>query len=162
MARKSHNESRRRGWFRDMFDRPWRVVVGLIGLVGIGFATFLLFRPSSDVRTLGLPHWEIFRWIDEHGVFRNLPAFALLALPFLLLARGRRQRRNVIVWLAGFVAVTEFGQLAISTRWFDPKDILLGWLGLAISWAAMEFVAWRQRVRYRRMGNVGARVPAKC
>jgi len=133
-----------------MFDRPWRILVGLIGLIGIAIALFLLLRPSSDIRTLGLPNWEIFRWVDEHGVWRNTPSFAILAVPFLLLARGRRQRRAVIFWLAAFVAVTEFCQLGISTRFFDLRDILLGWLGLALSWGPMELVAWRQRVKYHR------------
>jgi hypothetical protein len=134
-----------------MFDRPWRILVGLIGLVGIAIALSLLLRPSSDIWTLGLPNWEVFRWVDEHGVWRNTPSFAILAVPFLLLARGRRQRRVVIFWLAAFVAVTEFCQLAISTRFFDTRDILVGWLGLALSWGAMELVAWRQRAKYRRI-----------
>jgi hypothetical protein len=132
-----------------MFDRPWRILVGLVGVLGIAIALFLLWRPSSDIRTLGLPNWVLFRWIDEHGVWRNAPSFAILAVPFLLLARGRRQRRIAILWLAVFVAATECGQLAISTRWFDLRDILVGWLGLAFSWGAMELVAWRQRVKYR-------------
>jgi len=150
MVGRKHRGIRRLGWLGEMFDRPWRILVGLIGLIGIAIALFLLLRPSSDLRTLGLPNWELFRWIDDHGVLRNTPAFAILAVPFLLLAHGRRQRLIAMIWLAVFVAVTEFCQLAIKTRYFDLMDILFGWLGLALSWGPMELVAWRQRVKYRR------------
>jgi len=61
-----------------------------------------------------------------HGEFRNTPSFAILECLFLLLARGRRHRWIVIIWLATFVAVTEFCQLGIKTRYFDTNDILLG------------------------------------
>jgi|GEM_PF-2247732 len=159
MTENRNNARRSRGWFRDMFDRPWRILVGFIGLLGIAIALFLLLRPSSDIRTLGLPNWEIFRWVDEHGEFRNTPSFAILAMPFLLLARGRRDRRIVIIWLATFVAVTEFCQLGIKTRYFDTNDIFLGWLGLALSWAAMEVVAWLQRRKYRRISSAAACSP---
>jgi len=162
MHRKTNNVSRLGSWLREMFDRPWRMLVGLIGAVGIAIALFLLLRPSSDTRTLGLPPWELLRWLDEHGEVRNTPAFAILAIPFLLLARGRRERRKVIVWLAGFVAVTEFAQLGISTRFFDLKDILFGWLGLTLSWLAMEFIAWRFRAKHRRSTRHSVpSVPAK-
>lgn len=130
---------------REVFDQPWRMATGFVGVVGIIVATFLLLRPSSDMRTLGMPPWEIFRWIDEHGEFRNTPAFALLALPFLMLARTRRQRVWTVFWLGLFVAVTEFCQLAIKTRWFDLKDIAYGWLGICASWAVIEGFAWYQK-----------------
>jgi prepilin signal peptidase PulO-like enzyme (type II secretory pathway) len=158
MVSNKYRRDRRQGWFREMFDRPWRILVGLVGLIGIATALFLLLRPSSDIRTLGLPNWKIFRWVDEHGEFRNTPSFAVLAVPFLLLARGRRQRRIVITWLAIFVAVTEFGQLGIKTRYFDTNDILLGWLGLTCSWGVMELIAWRQRVKYRRYRSGAGRL----
>jgi hypothetical protein len=132
-----------------------QIVLGLVGAVGIVIALFLLLRDSSDLRTISwLPKWRIVYWIDYHGELRNTPAFAILAVPFLLLARGRRQRFKVIMALAAFVAVTEFCQRAIKTRWFDWNDIWLGWLGLFVAWGTVELFAWRQRVRYRQHLNL--------
>ncbi len=142
--------------------RFWRLAVAAIALIGLGVALFLLFRESSDIRTLPLPPWAIFRWIDEHGELRNVPAFALLALPFLLLARGRRQRRRTAAALALFILVSEFGQLALHSRFFDLLDIASGWLGLALMWGLMEIVARLARHRWnsRRASLAGAPRPS--
>lgn len=110
----------------------------------------MLLRASGDLRTLGLPDSALVRWIDDHGTARNPPAFALLTIPFLLLARGRRQRRRVVMALGAFVVVTEFCQLAIRTRYFDYLDIAGGLGGVAASWGGMELFAWRQRTRHLR------------
>lgn len=150
MTSRVYKTKQRPSGLHTICDRPWRIVVGLVGLFGMIAALFLLLRESSDLRTLGFPDWALLRWMDTHGALRNLPSFALLALPFLLLARGRRQRFKVITWLALFVVATEFCQLALKARFFDLQDILYGWLGLTFSWLSMELFAWHQRVRYRR------------
>lgn len=142
---------------REIFDRPSKIVLGILACAGIGCALYLLLRDSSDLRTISwLPKWKIIYWIDYHGEFRNTPAFAILAIPFLLLARGRRQRFKVVLALAAFVAITEFCQLAIRTRWFDLSDIWLGWLGLCITWVAVELFAWWQRARHRQNRSLRA------
>jgi hypothetical protein len=150
MTRFHKNRSQPAGGLKDRFDRPWRVALGIIGALGVAIALFLLLRPSSDIHTLPLPNWAIFRWVDEHGQLRNLPAFAILSVPFLVLARGRRERRIVVWFLAGFIAVTEFCQLAIPTRFFDLADIAEGWAGVAIVWSIMELIAGIARRRYAR------------
>lgn len=119
----------------------WGAVV-----VGIALGLYLTLRPTGSFRTLWWLPRVIEEWADGHGRIRNLPAFALLAVPCLVVVNGRRARRKTILALAVFVAVTEFAQRFIPNRMFEWQDIACGWTGLLLTWGIFEYsfrVAWR-------------------
>jgi hypothetical protein len=117
-------------------------------VIGIALGLFLTLRPTGTFRTLSWMPRAIEEWADGHGRIRNVPAFALLAVPCLIVVNGRRARRKAILALAGFVAVTEFAQCFIPNRMFEWQDIACGWAGLLLSWGLFEYsfrLAWRFR-----------------
>jgi VanZ like family len=129
----------------------WRMLrlASLAALLFGGVAAcFLTLRPSSDLRTITwLPRmlWPIATWADYHGYLRNVPAYALLALPVMVIFPGRKARAGALTVLAIFAAALEFFQLFIPTRFFSWGDIALSWAGLAITWALAEGIRWCSR-----------------
>lgn len=112
----------------------------LAGAVGVALAIYLSVRPSPALTTVWwLPHF-ISRWADHHGVLRNFPAYALLAIPFLMMTPGVLQRACVVASLAVFAALMEIIQIYIPTRFADERDILWSWIGLLAAWAIFEAV----------------------
>jgi hypothetical protein len=93
------------------------------------------------------------RWADSYGRFRNFPAYATLALPFMLGSNGRRARARAFRWLALFGAAVEAAQYFIPTRWCEWQDVAWSWAGLAATWLATEVgfkVAWQIRCAFKR------------
>ena len=102
----------------------------LVGVIGVALAIFLSVRSSPTLTTVWwLPHF-VSHWADRHGVFRNFPAYAILAVPFLMITPGILQRACVIASLAVVAALLEVIQLWIPTRFADLGDIFWSWAGL--------------------------------
>jgi VanZ family protein len=100
----------------------------------------------ADIRWLpaSLTHWA-----DYHGRVRNIPAFAVLALPFMLICPSPRARRTAIFGLAAFAATLELLQYFIPTRYCEWQDIACSWIGLALTWVSFEFASWAAWRIYR-------------
>ena len=114
---------------------------------------YLCLRPDPELKHITWLPKSLTYWADANGVVDNIPAFAVLALPFMYLCNGRRARRKAIAWLAVFAAVLELLQYFIPTRFCDWRDIVASWAGLAITWLGVEFVywaAWRVRQKFKR------------
>lgn len=110
-------------------------------IFGVASAIYLTDRRSSDIETIRwLPNslHNIAHWADYHGRFRNVPAYALLALPTLILLRTRASRARGILILALFAMVMEYTQLFIPTRFFEWQDITESWVGLVATWSLVE------------------------
>jgi hypothetical protein len=116
----------------------FRTCCWLAGCVGIGCGLYMTLRPSSVLSEIPwLPH-GVARWADSYGRFRNFPAYATLALPFMIVCRGRRGRFNAFRWLALFGAAVEAAQHFIPTRWCEWQDVAWSWAGLAATWLVAE------------------------
>jgi hypothetical protein len=112
----------------------------LAGVVGVGLAIFLSVRSSPAMMTVAwLPKW-VGHWLDQYGRFRNFPAFAMLAIPFLIITPKFLQRACIIVLLAMLVDSLELVQLFIPTRYAEGWDIFWGWAGLLAAWGIFEAV----------------------
>jgi hypothetical protein len=105
---------------------------------GIGCAIYLTLRRSSDLRTVGWIPYPIARWADYHGEARNLFAYAILAMPVMVLFRDHRIQAKWLAALGVLGTALEYGQLFIPTRWFEWQDIALSLAGLASSWVLVE------------------------
>jgi glycosyltransferase involved in cell wall biosynthesis len=129
-----------RNWLKSV-STNWRLLIALLAAAGgVIVGTYLTLRTSSDFDDLTwIPH-PIIKWCGEYGRFRNFPAYALLALPFLALFRERVSRGRMIAALAVLAAALEFGQLFIQTRWFEWEDIAWSWAGLLASWSIVEVI----------------------
>jgi glycosyltransferase involved in cell wall biosynthesis len=109
-----------------------------LGLLGLAAGADLTLRRSSDLATVWWIPRVISRWTDLHGELRNLPAYFLLACPYLAVLRSPRSRIAAIIALGVFGTVLECLQLFIPTRWFDLMDIALTWAGLLLAWISFE------------------------
>ena len=121
--------------------------IGSVGAIvfGVTAAFYLTLRTSPSTHTIKwLPLWldPVSTWMDHHGYLQNLPAYALLALPFLILCRSRRSRTVAIGVLAVLAALLEAVQIFIPTRTCDWQDVALSWAGLLVTWAMIEGLHW--------------------
>jgi hypothetical protein len=115
-----------------------RIGIAGLGLFGVGLAVFLSIKSSPNMSVVRwLPHF-ITAWADQHGRLCNFPAYGLLAISFLAIAKDRWQRTGVTISLALLVAGLEIVQLWIPSRVADKWDIFWGCAGLVTSWAAFE------------------------
>ena len=86
--------------------------------------------------------------MDHHGYLQNIPAYALLALPFMTLFRGSRARAQIVGTLALFATVLEAIQYFIPSRFCEWQDVALSWVGLLITWGLFEaFALFTKRLR---------------
>jgi hypothetical protein len=110
--------------------------LGLLGfgLAGIGLVTYLSLRSSPAITTVNWIPKPIAQWADRHGRFCNLPAYGVLATPFLLMASTFRRQMGVVGLLALLILAFELLQLRLPARSCDPWDIAYGWAGLLIAW----------------------------
>jgi hypothetical protein len=141
----------------------WTLYYGSIGalLFGIVAACYLTLRSSSDIHTITwLPRSldPIIRWADDHGRMRNVPAYALLAMPVMVLCRTRQSRTIAIILLAVFGAVLEGLQFFIPTRYCEWQDVALSWVGLLVTWGPAEALywgvgRWRRSLKPHRLGR---------
>lgn len=116
--------------------KGWKRLVALTaGLVGIGLVTFLSLRSSPAISTVGWIPKPIAHWADRNGRLDNLPAYGLLAVPFLLVASTFRRQLWMVILLALLIVALELTQLDLPTRHCDPGDIACGWTGLLVAWA---------------------------
>jgi len=105
---------------------------------GVASAVYLTLRPSSDLRTVWWIPYPVALWADYHGRTRNLAAYAILAMPVLVLVRDRQAQLKWMAALGLLGTALEYGQLFIPTRWFEWQDIALSLAGLASSWILVE------------------------
>lgn len=119
----------------------YRLGMAGVGIFGVGLAIYLSVKPSPSMTAVRwLPHFMT-EWANHHGQSCNFPAYALLAMPFLMLSPRVLQRALVTASLAILVASMEIAQIWIPTRFADGWDIFWGWSGLLASWAAFEVVS---------------------
>lgn len=112
----------------------------LAAVTGLALAVYLSVRPSPAMMTVNwLPRF-IADWADHYGRFRNFPAYAMLAVPFLMVTPGTLRRARVAVLLVVFVAALEFVQIWIPTRFADLWDIFWGGAGILAVWGIFEAV----------------------
>jgi hypothetical protein len=112
---------------------------------GISSAIYLTLRRSGDLRTVNWIPYPVALWADYHGRSRNLVAYAILALPVLVLFDDRRIQLRWLAALGLLGTALEYGQLLIPTRWFEWQDIALSLAGLATTWVAVEGYRWITR-----------------
>jgi hypothetical protein len=112
----------------------------LAGAIGVALAIYLSVRHSPAMTTVRwLPRF-IAVWADHHGRFCNFPAYAMLAVPFLMVTTGALRRACVAALLVVFVALLELVQLWIPTRVADLWDIVWGGAGILAVWGIFEAV----------------------
>ncbi len=139
--------------------RPFRLksrhIVGAsAALCGLGCMLFLCLRPTGNFGTLGLPDSALIRWMDAHGELRNLPAFAVLTMPFMFGLRRASRRRWATYGLLFLSAAVEGVQLFLPSRVPSLADIFWSWAGIALVAVAAEAIWERVETRLRRKAGV--------
>lgn len=128
----------------------------LAGIVGIACGLYMTLRPSSMLSEISWLPEGIARWADSYGRFRNFPAYATLAIPFMIVCNGRRARFRALKWLALFGAAVEAAQYFIPTRWCEWEDVAWSWAGLVATWLIAEIgykVAWQVRCALKKKSD---------
>lgn len=123
----------------------------VVGLAAGGLAIYLSVKPSPEMSAV---HWlpaRITHWADQHGRLCNLPAYALLAIPFLAMGRSPQKRLVISLGLVAFIALLELAQRWIPSRTSDGWDILWGGTGVFAVQSLIELGVgvWR-RTREKR------------
>ena len=124
------------------FNRLFRLACQIAIVCGLGIGTYLCLRPDPELEHVRWLPAVLTHWADNHGQLDNVPAFAMLAVPFMFVCNGRRARRTAIAWLAVFAATLELLQYFIPTRFCEWQDIACSWIGLALTWLGYEFACW--------------------
>jgi VanZ family protein len=86
-------------------------------------------------------------WLERNGRFRNFPAYAILAVPYLLLFRRFKCRAAAMLLLAVFGSVLEALQYFLPSRWCEWQDAALSVAGLSAAWLVYEVAYWAIRQR---------------
>lgn len=128
------------------FVATWlRVTVALLVVSLLGFLALRASPYLVEIRWL--PRW-IGEAADQHGVLRNVPAFAVL-FGVLAYCMNRRDGLTVFVVTAVLASFLELVQLWVPGRSSDWKDVLASWAGAGIGWGAWvagrRWQAWRGR-----------------
>jgi hypothetical protein len=127
------------------------VLVGCAGLVGcVGF--FALRSSPHLTEITWLPRW-LTVWADNHGVLRNVVAFAAFGLVTFAVS-GCRCRTTIVAGL--FAMVLEVGQIWLPARFFDWKDIAASWAGLVVAWAVVRLA--KQAAKWLRGGDRSSKI----
>ncbi|WP_414663045.1 hypothetical protein [Horticoccus sp. 23ND18S-11] len=144
--------ARMNGW--GALRRPALLAVA-VGVVGCACAIYLSWRSTGRLATVPWMPEAVGRWADEHGRFRNLPAYFLLSCPFLLAAPRLGIRAWSALALAVFGAVLELAEYFVPVRMVEWQDIAWSWAGVAAAWGAIEAGGWiRTRRRARKMNTL--------
>jgi hypothetical protein len=105
-------------------------------LVVLGFAAviaFLALRSSSYLKHVPWMPRLVGVWADQHGVSRNIVAFAALGVATFLLIG---QRVWLLVTLCVFGTLLELAQRWIPGRAYDWRDIVASIAGVLLAWCA--------------------------
>lgn len=116
----------------------FRIACWLAGATGIGCAIYLTLRPSSILSEVPWLPGGLARWADSYGRLRNLPAYAVLAVPFMVVSPRPRSRAISIACLALVGAILEGLQYFLPSRWCEWQDVAWSWCGLGLTWATAE------------------------
>jgi hypothetical protein len=119
-------------------NRFLQIAMLAIALIGTAAALDLTLRSSGYMKLVNWVPQPVAYWADSHGQLRNLPAFFLLALPFLALARRKRHRAFVTIALGLFATALEFAQFFLPNRWVEWEDIVWSWTGVIAAWLVFE------------------------
>jgi hypothetical protein len=141
-----------------LITRVLRACCWLAGAVGIACGLYMTLRPSSVLSEIPWLPGGVASWADSYGRFRNFPAYAILAIPFMIVCNGRRARFRAFRLLALFGASVEAAQYFIPTRWCEWEDVAWSWAGLVATWLIVEVgyrVAWRIRCAFREKADPG-------
>ncbi len=125
-------------------ELPMKIALGA-AVAGCVCAIYLTLRRSGELTTVGWMPPAVGRWCDRYGRFRNMPAYFLLACPFLVFVRTPAARVRLMIWLGLFGAALELAQYFVPTRYVEWQDIAWSWVGLAIAWAVFEGVEYIRR-----------------
>jgi MFS family permease len=145
---KARGEKKRMGSFADLFSDPrWRrnAIVGLllafsgvVGLWGIGFFSFDLFRPALEQTFIAQGYTgaelrgKITTWIGLTSLFQNLGAFfGIYAFTYLTAYTGRRKAFAVSYLAAAGMTAYTFLNLRVQSDifWMVP---LMGFAQLSV------------------------------
>ncbi len=139
-------------WLQQVRTRPV-LVAGLVAAgVGAGCAVYLSFRSTGELSTVAWMPTAIGEWADQNGRLRNLPAYFLLTVPFLVLFLDWRSRLAAAFGVGLFGTVLELAEVFVPGRMVEWQDITWSWAGVAAAWALGEGV--RQGV-----ARVGSKPP---
>ncbi len=136
--------------------RVLRFSCWLAGGLGIVCGLYMTLRPSSILSEIPWLPRGVASWADSYGRFRNFPAYAILAVPFMIVCNGRRARFRAFRWLALFGAAVEAAQYFIPTRWCEWEDVAWSWAGLLATWILAELIyksAWQIRCAFKKRAN---------
>ena len=104
-----------------------------VGAVGLIAALDLTLRSSGYLQLVDWLPKPVARWADSHGQLRNLPAFFLLALPFIAFFPRRKHRLMTAGGLLVLAALLEFAQYLRPQRWVEWQDVAWSWCGIALA-----------------------------
>lgn len=99
-------------------------------------------------------------WLERNGRFRNFPAYAMLAVPFLLLFRTLRRRALGMLLLAIFASALEALQYFLPSRWCEWQDAALSVAGVAAAWVSFELARLAIGRRTRSGASPGSKAEA--
>lgn len=119
-------------------ERAWRLLaLAALGLGG-ACAAYLSLRSTGRLATVPwLPRWAV-DWADEHGRLRNLPAYALLTVPVMLLDARSRVRAWGALAAGLFGTGLEFAEVFVPARMVEWQDIAWTWAGVGAAWLVFE------------------------
>ena len=113
----------------------WRAwIAAAVTFVGAGCAVYLCFRGSGELKTVPWLPRAVGEWADQHGRFRNLPAFFLLACPAMLALRDAAPRWQAALALGTFGTLLECGERFVPGRWVEWQDVAWSWAGVGLAW----------------------------
>jgi hypothetical protein len=106
-----------------------------VACAGLAMGGYLTLRPSGQMANMWWLPTVIGQWCDQHGQLRNVPAFFLLVIPFLIALRRFPQRFVAMLALGFLAAFVEAMQLVLPGRHSEWEDVVFSWAGLLIAWS---------------------------
>ena len=135
-----------------------RLALAFVGIIGVACALYLTFRADSDLHSVPYMPRALGDWLERNGRFRNFPAYAMLAVPYLLLFRTLRRRALAMLLLAIFGSALEALQYFLPSRWCEWQDAALSVAGVAAAWVAFALA----RLAFGRSAQSGASPGSKA
>lgn len=114
----------------------------VVGGIGCACAIYLCWRPTGQISTVPWIPTGVAEWADRHGRFRNLPAYFLLACPFLVVCGSRRARMWAVLALGVFGTLLELAERFVPGRMLEWQDVAYTWAGVGTAWLCYEALRW--------------------
>ncbi len=109
-------------------------------IAGGGCAIYLSFRSTGELATVPWLPEAVGNWADQHGRFRNLPAYFLLAIPVLLAMQTPASRLRAVGLVGVFGTVLELAEIFVPRRMVEWQDIAWTWAGAIAAWLILETI----------------------